>query len=237
MGFNLPVVTKNLIIINVLLYLASMAMPSIVLPLAGHYFENPLFKPWQIVTHMFMHGSTGHLLMNMLGLLMIGKDLESYWGPKKFLNYYLLCGLGAFALHEFVCYIEFTTSMTKIPEAFLEYIKTEGKAALLENENYVARYAAKANDAYNSSIVGASGAVFGLLAGFGLMFPKASLILFPFPFPVQARTFVIGYAVIELFLAYADRPSDNVAHFAHLGGLLFGYIILKIWQKHGKLYS
>ena len=237
MGFNLPVVTKNLIIINVLLYLACIAIPSLAAPLTGYYFENPLFKPWQIVTHMFMHGSPGHLLMNMLGLLMIGKDLESYWGPKKFLNYYLICGLGAFGLHEFVTYIEVTKYASQLPIDFVNLVKLEGREALLDNKNFINTDAANLNGAFNSGIVGASGCVFGLLVAFGLMFPKASLILFPLPFPIQARTFGIGYAVIELFLAYADRPSDNVAHFAHLGGLLFGYIILKIWQKQGKLYS
>jgi membrane associated rhomboid family serine protease len=233
----LQTVTKNLIIINVLVFLACQAIPQIDGSLSAYYVGNDLFRPWQIITHMFMHGGVAHLFMNMLGLYMLGNTIESYWGPKKFLQYYIFCGLGAFGLHEFITHLEVMKYASALPESFVEEVIREGRAALMDRKNYVNADAAMLNAAYNSGIVGASGCVFGLLIAFGMMFPKAELILFPLPIPIQARYFVLGYAAIELLLAYMNRSGDNVAHFAHIGGFLFGYILLKIWQRRGKLYS
>lgn len=233
----LQIVTKNLIIINVLVFLACSAIPQLDGLLSAVYIGNEVFRPWQIVTHMFMHGGMTHLLMNMLGLFMLGNTLESYWGPKKFLQYYIYCGIGAFALHEFITYLEILKYTSSLPQSFVEEVLRDGRAALQEGKNYTNEVAANLNAAYNVPIVGASGCVFGLLIAFGMMFPKAELILFPLPIPIQARYFVLGYAAIELGLAYMNRPGDNVAHFAHIGGILFGYLKLKYWQRRGKLYS
>jgi len=233
----LQIVTKNLIIINVLVTLACQAIPQLDGLLSAYYVGNELFRPWQIITHMFMHGGMAHLLMNMLGLFMLGNTLESYWGPKKFLQYYLYCGIGAFGLHELITHLEVLKYTAALPESFVEEVIRYGRAALMERKNYENEAAAGLNSAYNSGIVGASGCVFGLLIAFGMMFPKAELLLFPLPIPIQARYFVLGYAAIELVLAYLNRPGDNVAHFVHIGGILFGFILLKYWQRQGKLFS
>jgi membrane associated rhomboid family serine protease len=231
------IVTKNLIIINVLLFMASKAIPQLGSYLSAYYVGHEFFRPWQIITHMFMHGGMLHLGMNMLGLFMLGNTLESYWGPKKFLQYYLFCGLGAFGLHELVTHLEVVKFSSALPPDVVEEVIRDGRAALMDRMNYVNKDMAGLNSAYNSGIVGASGCVFGLLIAFGMMFPKAEFILFPIPIPVQARYLVIGYAVIELLLAYLNRSDDNVAHYAHIGGFVFGYILLKYWQRQGKMYS
>ncbi len=234
---KLPVVTKNIIIINAILFLAVSAIPSLRPPLTGYYFESQNFQIWQIITHMFMHGNLSHIFMNMFGVFMFGAVLEKYWGPKKFLNYYLLTGLGAFALHQFINYLEIQKLMAAIPTDLLNDVLQNGNAALLEGKNYTNQSAASLNLAMNIGLVGASGCLFGLLIAFGMMFPNTELMLLFFPVPIKAKWFVLGYGVIELFLATLNRPDDNVAHYAHLGGMIFGFIILKIWQSQGKLYS
>jgi membrane associated rhomboid family serine protease len=206
-------------------------------PLTGYYFASPSFRIWQIVTHMFMHGGIGHLFMNMFGVYMFGALLESYWGPKKFLNYYLICGLGAFGLHQFISFLEIQHLMNILPSELLSEVLSNGHQALMENKNFVDADAAKLNLAINVGLVGASGCLFGLLIAYGMMFPNSEMMLLFLPFPIKARYFVIGYGAIELLLALADRQGDNVAHYAHIGGMLIGFLILKYWQKQGKLYS
>jgi membrane associated rhomboid family serine protease len=236
--FNqLPVVTKNIIIINILVFLGCEAIPLLQEPLTGYYFASESFRVWQIITHMFMHGGIAHLFMNMFGVYMFGALLESYWGPKKFLNYYLVCGLGAFALHQFISYLEIQHLMAQLPSELLQEVLNNGRAALAENKNFVDSDAARLNLSINVGLVGASGCLFGLLIAYGMLFPNSELMLLFIPFPIKARYFVIGYGVIELLLALANRTGDNVAHYAHLGGMIVGYAILKYWQKQGKLYS
>ncbi len=184
-----------------------------------------------------MHGGIGHLFMNMFGVYMFGALLESYWGPKKFLNYYLICGLGAFGLHQFISFLEIQHLMNILPSELLSEVLSNGHQALMENKNFVDADAAKLNLAINVGLVGASGCLFGLLIAYGMMFPNSEMMLLFLPFPIKARYFVIGYGAIELLLALADRQGDNVAHYAHIGGMLIGFLILKYWQKQGKLYS
>lgn len=234
---QLPTVTKNIIIINVLVFLACRAIPDLEPPLTGYYFGSESFRIWQIVSHMFMHGGMAHIFMNMFGVYMFGGLLESYWGPKKFLNYYLLCGLGAFGLHQLISYIEIQQMISQLPEDIVQQVMIEGRGLLLNNQNYANADLAKLNASINIGLVGASGCLFGLLLAYGMMFPNAELMLLFFPFPIKARYFVLGYGAIELILAVMNRQGDNVAHYAHLGGMLFGYFILKYWQKQGKLYS
>lgn len=214
-------VVRNLLIINIIFYVAThFVAPELREVLAGYYPAAPQFQPWQIVTHMFMHAGLGHIFFNMFALFMFGSQLERVWGPKRFLNYYLICGLGAFALHElFVGYGYFQMYGTWWPNVAdiypgLQY--SEGMRAV--QRMFV-------------PVVGASGAVFGLLLGFGMLFPNTRLqLLFP-PVPIKARYFVMGYGAIELLMALDNNPGDNVAHFAHLGGMLFGYFLLKKWQR------
>ena len=214
-------VVRNLLIINVIFYgVTHVLAPGLQPLLAGYYPAAPQFQPWQVVTHMFMHASIGHIFFNMFALYMFGSQLERVWGPKRFLNYYLACGLGAFALHELVVgwglFMEFGTWFPSVQDLYpnLGYSDSMRQAQRL----FV-------------PVVGASGAVFGLLLGFGMLFPNTRLqLLFP-PIPVKARVFVLGYGAIELLMALQNNPGDNVAHFAHLGGMIFGYLLLKKWQK------
>jgi membrane associated rhomboid family serine protease len=235
---RLPVVTKNILIINVLVFLACQVMPeSFDKALTGYYFQSENFRPWQIVTHMFMHGNLMHIFFNMFGVYMFGSTLEHYWGPKRFLNYYLLCGLGAFGLHQFITYIEVQQLSSELSSDLLRQVYLIGNEALMEGKNFTNPTAANLNIALNIGLVGASGCLFGLLLAYGMMFPNAELFLMFLPIPIKAKWFVLGYGAIELVMALRNAPGDNVAHFAHLGGMIFGYIILKYWQKKGKLYS
>ncbi len=237
---NIPLVTKNLIILNALIFLAdSLLFKNGLLGnyLALHYFASDYFMPHQIITCMFMHGSIGHLFFNMFAVFMFGRTLEMVWGPKKFLVYYIITGIGASLLQLFVMYLRVSHIEASIPpEALpeiLSTIKTEGLSLLLNNKNYVDETLGNLNVLINGTMVGASGAVFGILVAFGMLFPNSELFIIPFPFPIKAKWFVIGYGAIELYLGVADRAGDNVAHFAHLGGLVVGFLILLYWRKKG----
>ncbi|MGF1564039.1 MAG: rhomboid family intramembrane serine protease [Flavobacteriales bacterium] len=221
-------VIKNLIIINVIFYLATMVIGSGgVLPLpylteqfGAFYPGSPMFRPWQIITHMFMHSHTGitHIFFNMFALYMFGVGLERVWGSKRFLIYYLVCGLGGFFLHELVNAIEIYRLTGEIFPA------TEAFNSPQEALQY-----------YYIPVVGASGAVFGILLGFGMLFPNTQIfLLFP-PIPIKAKVFVFIYGAIELFSAFGSSGS-NIAHFAHLGGMLFGYVLLKKWQRDRDIF-
>jgi|TARA_Y100000385_G_scaffold277990_1_gene325725 membrane associated rhomboid family serine protease len=220
---NAPQVVKNLIIINVLFFVASMLVgeDQAVTWLAGTYPGSPFFQPWQIITHMFMHGGLGHLFFNMFALYMFGSQLERLWGPQRFLNYYIISGLGGFFLHEFFIGLDFyQTYGTFFPDR-----------AQLVPSGMTDRQAVYILESTFGRVVGASGAVFGILLAFGLLFPNTRLMLLFPPIPIKAKYFVMGYGLIELGLALDNGSGDNVAHFAHLGGMLFGYILLKRWQK------
>jgi len=234
---RIPLITKNILIINVLLFIATQAIPSLDYYFSGYPFMSESFKFWQVITHMFMHGNLSHIFMNMFGVFMFGSILEKYWGPKKFLNYYLLCGLGAFALHQTINYFEYQKLMATLPKDLIKEVLRDGHAAAMQHKNYINPSMAALNTSINGGVVGASGCVFGLLIGYGVMFPNQELMMLFLPIPIKAKYFVLGYGVIELFFAFQNRPDDNVAHFAHIGGMLIGFIILKIWQSQGKLYS
>jgi membrane associated rhomboid family serine protease len=196
---SFPPIVKNLIIINVLVYIAQLTFEksySLTYHLALHPIGSPDFRPYQIATHMFSHSPQTffHILFNMFGLWMFGKVLENVWGPKRFLFFYLACGIGAAAAHLIVNY----------------YTGSEGYA------------------------VGASGAVMGIFAAFAFLFPNTELFIMFIPFPVKAKYAVIGLAAIDLFGGVARFSSDNVAHFAHLGGALTGIILVMIWNKRNR---
>lgn len=227
---TLPPVVKNLLIINVLMWLATIILNMRGIQLTSilglHYFQSPDFRPYQLVTHMFMHDdrSPFHLIFNMFALWMFGRVLESVWGSKRFFIYYFVTGLGAAAIHSFVNFIEFQQLASKIsPETVKLVLNQLIESTADSNVLKLARIV-------YTPTVGASGAVFGLLLGFGMLFPNTQLMLLFPPIPIKAKYFVIGYGAIELFSGIANTGS-NIAHFAHLGGMLFGFILIKYWNR------
>jgi len=232
---TIPPVVKNLIIINVLMWLATIVlnMRGIDLTniLALHYIESPDFRPYQLVSHMFMHDSHGpwHLIFNMFALWMFGRVLESVWGPKRFFIFYFVTGLGAAAFYSLVNFIEFQYFSSKMSPEMVQTVMSQGAEILNQGKNYTG-LAGKLNLLLNVPTVGASGAVFGILLGFGMLFPNTELMLLFPPIPIKAKYFVMGYGAIELFSGIANS-GDNIAHFAHLGGMLFGFILIKYWNK------
>jgi membrane associated rhomboid family serine protease len=226
-GFGyLPVVTKNIIIINVIMYLITVVAETQGIDLSKyfglHYYLAPDFKPHQFITYIFMHGSFQHILFNMLAVYIFGQVLEQVWGPKRYLIFYILTGLGAALVQYVVMHyqaneiIAWYNERIALPEATATI-----KSQLIEN---------KFNDLDRMVVVGASGSLFGLLGAFGMLFPNRELYLY-FLFPVKAKWLVIAYGAFELFSGWRNDPLDNVAHFAHLGGLMVGIIIVLIWRR------
>ncbi len=263
--FSMPPVVKNLIMINIVMLAATWALKSAGIvdlhdKLGLHYMGSELFSPFQFVTHLFMHGDIWHLFFNMFALYMFGKILEMVWGSKRFLIYFFVTGLGAAALHSFVTYIEMSALQesaasfmnTPSPELLAAFVKanlshpTAWVTDLVNNWGVSPNnplYIQQANELVQQVVtmkidiptVGASGAVFGVLLAFGYLFPNTELMLLFPPVPIKAKYFVIGYGAIELYLGMTQSNS-NVAHFAHLGGMLFGFILLKYWEKTTKKF-
>ncbi|MCD6062376.1 MAG: Rhomboid family protein [Flavipsychrobacter sp.] len=282
--FNiLPTVVKNLIIINSLIVLATFVLGKAGIDIADylglHYWRSHYFKPWQFVTHMFLHGSYHdvngtivHLFSNMFALWMFGSILENLWGPKRFLIFYLICGLGAAVLHLGVVAYEFRN----IEQAFMVYqgepnidhfgqfldkhvnLRMGNPLSLrlyqirqLWEGNPSANLSGESVSAinqylfgtvyektyfpgiYDEATVGASGAVFGILFAFGYLFPNTLLYLY-FLVPIKAKYVVAAYALFELYAGIRNSAGDNIAHFAHLGGMLVAFILLKIWNKNNR---
>ncbi len=231
----MPPVVKNLILANVLFFVVTMVMQQTgtdLYKILGLYFPaSDNFRLHQMFTHMFMHGSLGHIFFNMFALFMFGRVLESVWGPRRFLIFYLVTGLGAAVLHTLVNYFEYQSALAKISPDQLAYLKE-----LAAQGKYIPNTASeKLTMILNTPTVGASGAVFGILLGFGMLFPNTELMLLFPPIPIKAKYFVIGYGVLELVLGIS-QPGSNVAHFAHLGGMLFGYFMIKYWNKNSKRF-
>lgn len=217
---SIPPVTKNLIIINLLLWLATIVFRKtlgidLVEYLGLHYFQADRFNAAQMVTYMFMHDpySFGHVFFNMFSVFIFGRTLESVWGGKRFLVFYMITGIGAGLIQEITWYISLHDAIANT-ESMIGWSQTR----LVLN---------------NIITIGASGAVFGILLAFGMMFPNAELFLMFIPIPIKAKYFVIGYGLIELFLGIRSGGGDNIAHFAHLGGMLFGLILILYWRKKG----
>jgi membrane associated rhomboid family serine protease len=245
---NFPPVIKNLVIINLLCWLASMTLPrafgfDVVENFGLHYWGSEAFKPYQLVTYMFLHdtSSFSHLLFNMFGLWMFGKDIELFWGRNKFLIFYFVTGIGAGIVQELVWHID----LSKAAEAFNMYASTKDINLLrpyltnLTEHTYIpiGRLMELKEQILSSAVtVGASGALFGILLAFAMIFPQARMMLLFIPYPIRAPYFVAIYAVIELFCGVA-QTADGVAHFAHLGGMLFGLILILIWKRNGKFYN
>ncbi len=237
----LPPVIKNLIIINGLMFLAQNVIEDTPFGKFDHLFalhtwQSELFKPWQFITHMFMHGDFGHLLFNMFALWMFGSILENIWGQKRFLTFYFICGLGAALAHMIALHFENQLMIQRFnviqsPEDVQYFLAKYWQGEDLPPILDAARLAVRVN--LNQATVGASGAVFGCLAAFGYLFPNTYLYLYFFV-PIKAKWFVIGYIVLELFSTVRNSAGDNVAHLAHLGGALFGFLLVWTWNKRNR---
>lgn len=235
---SIPTVTKNLLIINVLMYLGTVVAKSRGIDLDDylglHFLLSDRFNTAQLITYMFMHGGFMHLFFNMFAVWMFGRILEDVWGPKRFLFYYLLCGMGAGLIQEVVVGIQYLNARSLLPAEAVGIIHDEGARILDMSQNFADPVMGRLNLALNSYTVGASGAVYAILLGFGMMFPNQRLFIFPLPLPIKAKYFVIGYAVIELWSGIANNPYDNTAHFAHLGGMVFGFFLILYWRNKNK---
>jgi membrane associated rhomboid family serine protease len=228
-----PPVVKNLIIINALMLLGYYAFSGSInlnWKLGLFHWTSDQFEPYQFITHMFMHGGFAHLFFNMFALWMFGRVLENVWGPKRFFIYYFATGLGAAFLHLMVNYIQIQSLIAQMPQEQVNIVMEKGFSALQGNQNFTNPDMAKLNLSMNIPTVGASGAVFGILLAFGMLFPNTQLLLIFPPIPIKAKYFVMGYGALELILGIS-QPGSNVAHFAHVGGMIFGFILIKYWNS------
>lgn len=258
-----PPVVLNLLIINVLLFFATSILTrsgiDLVRLLGLYYPGSEHFHPYQLLTHMFMHANLTHLFFNMFALWMFGKVLESVWRSSRFLFYYFVTGFGAAALHLFVNWLSLKSVIfdasqvinAPTPDAFLAYLNEHFPQYIHQLNQFVGNWM---SDPTNGALVhqgaqytnellqlrigiptiGASGAVFGILLAFGMLFPNTRLMLLFPPIPIKAKWFVIGYGLIEFFAGVSNRSGDNVAHFAHLGGMVFGLILILYWRKFNR---
>ncbi len=231
----LPPVVKNLILINVLLLVATITAKSVfgydITSILALYFpKSEMFKPLQILTHMFMHAGLWHLFFNMFALYMFGGILENVWGPKRFFIYYMVCGLGAALTHETVIAFQYNQLTKSIGPENLQIVIDQATTLFKQGQGFTDPEMLKLQMLLNTPTVGASGAIFGVLLAFGVLFPNTQLMLLFPPIPIKAKYFVIGYGAIELYLA-VTQPGSNIAHAAHLGGMLFGYILIRYWRK------
>ena len=209
---SIPTVTRNLLIINVIMFIAtSINKNFMVQTFAMFYPASYFFRPWQVLTHMFMHGGIWHIFFNMWSLWMFGSVLEQAIGSKKFCVYYFVCGLGADALHTFVQYLQ--------------------AAPLLAANNLPAYYSV-----INTPTLGASGAVYGILIGYAMLYPDSILTLVFPPISLKAKWFILIFAAIELVTGVLGT-MDGVAHFAHLGGMLVGFLLMLWWRRSRRLYD
>lgn len=235
---NIPTVTKNLLAINVLMFLALLVAEKQGVDLNSvlglHLFASEGFQPYQLVTYMFMHASVTHLFFNMFALYMFGRTLEYMWGAKRFLVYYLVAGIGAALVQEAIGMVRYHEALDGMSPLDVELVLSRGFDALREGKNFVNPQLAHLNVVLNSTTVGASGAIYAILLGFGMLFPEERMFVFPIPFPIKAKYLVMGYVVIELYLGVSGS-ADGVAHFAHLGGMLFGFILILFWRNKGKI--
>ena len=235
-GFSgIPPVTKNIILINVVMLLALYTAAGVfnvdLNAALGLYFpKSDNFKPYQIITHMFMHGGLGHLFFNMFALFMFGRVLESVWGPRRFFIYYFVSGLGAALTHETVIAIQYAKLVGSISPDQLQTVIERGAGLWQNGRSFTDPDMHQLNALLNIPTVGASGAVFGILLAFGVLFPNTQLMLLFPPIPIKAKWFVIAYGGLELYMAIA-QPGSGIAHAAHVGGMLFGYILIRIWKK------
>ena len=213
---KLPPITKNLLIINVLCWMGTMALYKYGIDLHKlcglHFFLAPDFHIWQLITYQFLHEGFTHLFLNMFAVWMFGRIMEMQWGSNRFLLFYLICGIGAGLTQELFQFVQYEITLSGIDPVTPQVVH-----ALRGYMNAILT-------------VGASGAVYGILLGYGMTFPDNQLFIIPIPFPIKAKWLVVGYVVIELALGLKNSAADNVAHFAHLGGMLAGFLMILYWR-------
>lgn len=219
-------VTKNIVIINVIMFALTFILQQRGISLTDffglHDHLSPNFKPHQFVTYIFMHANIQHIFFNMLGVYIFGQVLEQTWGPKRFLIFYMLTGLGAALVQYFIMHFQITDALSSI-NAYLNAsdLTAEQRILLFDRKDEILR---------NSVVVGASGSLFGLLGAFGLLYPNREIYVY-FLFPIKAKWLVTFYGLSEIVAGLQNNPLDNVAHFAHIGGLIVGLIIVLIWKR------
>ena len=220
---NLTPVVKNLLIINLICFIPFIVLSdasyqqNVIYNVGAFYFNSPFFKPWQIISYMFFHGGWSHILFNMFALFSFGPILEYAIGPKKFFNLYFICGIGAIVFQMLVQAIQVHSII--------------GSFTLPHDiQNIDPAVFSRIRDIYATPVVGASGAIFGVLVGFGMLYPDMELMLLFIPVPIKAKYIIPIYIVIELVSGVGQFSGDNVAHFAHLGGALLGFIMIKVWR-------
>lgn len=228
-NIHIPPVVKNLLIINVIFFIATWIFEQQGLQLIGYlgvfYFDSPFFSAWQPITYMFMHGGMAHIFFNMFALYSFGSILEARWGGKRFINFYLITGLGALALQWAVQAFE----VYQITGSVVNDLSTLSVNNISNVETL--------RDIYSGPMVGASGAIFGLLVAFGMLYPNLEMYIMFIPVPVKAKYIIPVYIVIELFLGFGRFAGDSIAHFAHLGGALIGFILVKLWKDKNTFYD
>lgn len=215
---NIPTVTKNLLIINVIVFVAQYIFQNMGVQLDSmfglHFFLASHFSVYQLVTYMFLHGGFTHLFFNMFALWMFGCVIERVWGARRFLFYYIICGVGA--------------GLTQEVAQFAELLVMNPQLSFAD-AFHLPQMAADSLNLWRT--IGASGAVYAILLAFGMTFPNERIFIFPLPVPIKAKWFVVFYAGVELFMALGSS-NDGVAHMAHLGGMFFGYLLIRYWRKH-----
>jgi len=237
---NMPNVVKNLLIINVLFFLATFVMEKqgiFLGELLGlHYFDSPDFKPFQIVTHFFMHGGIIHIFFNMFSLVMLGSHLERMWGPKRFLLFYFITAIGAALLHQTVLAIEIynaSGTFTPISDGIILCTSADepGMMFCTDLSGQLNKDQLSYSIGAYGNVVGASGAIYGLIMAFAYLFPNTEFMLMFPPIPIKAKWLALLLALYALYMGAQNSEGDSVAHYAHLGGMLFGFIMIRIWQR------
>ncbi len=234
---NTPAVTKNLIIINALCFFAAIVAGKYGIDLNDvlglHYFESEKFKLYQLFTYMFMHSGFEHIFFNMFAVWMFGRVLETVWGPQRFLFFYILCGMGAGIIQEVVQYFQFIPYFADITQ--LSTLAPNEMVNINGDMYTVAQWLNRYMRVIDVSTVGASGAVYAVLMAFGMLFPNQPMYIIPFPMPIKAKWMITGYILIELYLGLTG--NDGIAHFAHLGGMIFGFFLIMYWKKKGTFHG
>ena len=246
---NIPQVTKNILILNVLFFILKYFFQSKGIDLdtllGAHYINSPLFQPYQVVTHFFMHANFFHIFFNMWLFVMLGGFLERLWGPKRFFIFYIASALGAFALYNIIGFYEISVLKSQLSSFidmdFVNQILRSDGGDLTQLNAFISKIPLEETSLNNlqkyvtlssTPMIGASGAVFGVMAAFAILFPNTEFMLY-FAIPVKAKYLVSAYFVFELYQSF-NAPGDNVAHLAHVGGAIVGAILILIWRKNDK---
>ena len=236
----MPPVVKNLLILNVVMFIVTVIGEQqgirMTYLLGGYVFGSPFFEPYQMVTHFFMHGGLFHIFFNMFALVIFGSVLEQVWGPKRFFIFYIATSLGAFIFHQVVGYMEFKQIESALIADGYDMFEVNKRISELHVQGmiFTEPLLRDYQIAIGVPVVGASGAVYGLLAAFAYLFPNTQLMLLFPPIPVKAKWLVLFLVGIALFNSVRSQPGDNIAHLAHLGGAVVGFIIVLIWQRNKK---